>query len=321
MSSSRRKPGFLLKKAPMEKKPTRAVRHAASARRAKDEKESIPETRSPARGRYDTKPSPRGGRKNMDRAVAVAPVRARGPRPIPNENLYPMRINKYLAQKGHATRREADALVEKKAVLINGRIAQVGDKIEESDVVEVRRNVRPGRYTYLAFNKPVDVDTHQEATGNENILDSLPPEVKQLKLFPIGRLDKASHGLIILTNDGRITDRLLNPDHAHEKTYEVRTKQPLRATFKENMQGGVLIEGYMTKPARVNILGEKAFRIVLTEGKSHQIRRMVSALHNEVADLRRMSIMNIKIGALKAGGFRPIEGDELSEFLHALGLA
>ncbi len=321
MSSSRRKPGFVLKKAPVEKKPTRAVRHAASAKRTKDEKESAPEIRTPARGRYDTKPFPRGGRKNMDRAVAVAPVRARGPRPIPNENLYPMRINKYLAQKGHATRREADALVEKKAVLINGRIAQVGDKIEENDVVEVRRNVRPGRYTYLAFNKPVDVDTHQEATGSENILDSLPPEVKQLKLFPIGRLDKASHGLIILTNDGRITDRLLNPDHAHEKTYEVRTKQPLRATFKENMQGGVLIEGYMTKPAKVNILGEKAFRITLTEGKSHQIRRMVSALHNEVADLRRMSIMNIKIGALKAGAFRTIEGDELSEFLHALGLA
>lgn len=321
MSSSRRKPGFVLKKAPVEKKPTRAVRHAASARRAKDEKESAPETRTPARGRFAANPSPRGGRKNMDRAVAVAPVRARGPRPIPNEALYPMRINKYLAQQGHATRREADTLVEKKAVLINGRIAQVGDKIEENDVVEVRRNVRPGRYTYLAFNKPVDVDTHQEATGSENILDSLPPEVKQLKLFPIGRLDKASHGLIILTNDGRITDRLLNPDHAHEKTYEVRTKQPLRATFKENMQGGVLIEGYMTRPAKVNILGEKAFRITLTEGKSHQIRRMVSALHNEVADLRRMSIMNIKIDALKAGAFRTIEGDELSEFLHALGLA
>ncbi|MBP7741307.1 MAG: rRNA pseudouridine synthase [Candidatus Pacebacteria bacterium] len=320
MSSSRRKPGFVLKKAPVEKKPTRAVRHAASARRTTQEKSSVPATTT-AGTAYRAKPAPRGGRKNMDRAVREAPVRARGPRPIPNEALYPMRINKYLAQQGHATRREADTLVEKKAVLINGRIAQVGDKIEEGDVVEVRRNVRPGRYTYLAFNKPVDVDTHKEATGSENILDSLPPEVKQLKLFPIGRLDKASHGLIILTNDGRITDRLLNPDHAHEKTYEVRTKLPLRATFKENMEGGVLIEGYMTRPAKVNILGEKAFRITLTEGKSHQIRRMVSALHNEVSDLRRMSIMNIKIGALKGGAFRPIEGEELSEFLHALGLA
>ncbi len=292
MSSSRRKPGFQIKKVVVAKKPTRAVRHAVSKRRVEAKPvESLPRL-----------------------------VKPRGPAPLPSATLYPMRINKYLAQQGHATRREADALVEKKAVLINGRIAQVGDKILESDVIEVRRNARPGRYTYLAFNKPVDVDTHREDTGSSNVFDLLPPEVKQLKLFPVGRLDKASHGLIILTNDGRITDRLLNPDHAHEKTYEVRTKQPLRTTFKENMRSGVLIEGYMTKPAKVNILGEKAFRIVLTEGKSHQIRRMVSALHNEVSDLRRMSIMNIKLNALKAGSYRAIEGEELKEFLHALGL-
>lgn len=253
--------------------------------------------------------------------VYEAPVRERGPAPIPNASLYPMRINKYLAQQGHATRRDADILIDKKAVLINGRIAQVGDKVLETDEVEVRRNARPAKYTYLAFNKPAGVDTHQEDTGADSIFDALPDDMKRLKLFPIGRLDKASHGLILLTNDGRITDRLLNPDHAHEKTYEVRTKQPLRATFKDTMQAGVLIEGYMTRPAKVNILGEKAFRIVLTEGKSHQIRRMVSALHNEVSDLRRMSIMNIKLNALKAGTYRPIEGDELKEFLQALGLA
>lgn len=232
-----------------------------------------------------------------------------------------MRINKYLAHQGYATRREADTLVEKKMVLINGRIAQVGDKVLETDTVEVRRNARPGRYAYFAYNKAAGVDTHKESTGSENILDSLPPALKQLKLFPVGRLDKASHGLIILTNDGRITDRLLNPEHEHEKVYEVRTKQPLRSTFKEHMERGVLIEGYTTRPAKVTILGQKAFRITLTEGKSHQIRRMVVALHNEVADLRRMSIMNIKIGALKAGSYRPIEGDELQAFLKLLGLA
>ncbi len=304
MSSSRRKPGFVLKKAPVEKKPTRAVRHAASKR---------------ANAELALKQKPQS--RAVDTEVYARPPRPRGPSPIQKSELYPMRINKYLALQGHATRREADTLIAKKAVLVNGHIAMVGDKILETDSVEVRRNVRPGRYSYYAFNKAVDVDTHQEDTGTENIFDALPPEVKQLKLFPVGRLDKASHGLIILTNDGRITDRLLNPEHAHEKTYEVRTKQPLRTSFKENMQGGVLIEGYMTKPAKVNILGEKAFRIVLTEGKSHQIRRMVTALHNEVADLRRMSIMNIKIGALKAGSYRTIEGDELQEFLHALGLA
>jgi 23S rRNA pseudouridine2604 synthase len=307
MSSSRRKPGFVLKKKPVKetvtKKPTRAVRHAATKAR----------TASGA-------PTPTRGKAPESRELPRF-VKPRGPSPIQKEELYPMRINKYLALQGHSTRREADLLIQRKSVLINGRIALVGDKVMESDNVEVRRNNRPGRYTYLAFNKPADMDTHREDTGTQNILDSLPSEIKQLKLFPVGRLDKASHGLIILTNDGRITDRLLNPEYAHEKIYEVRTKQPLRATFKENMQNGVLIEGYMTKPAKVNILGEKAFRITLTEGKSHQIRRMVVALHNEVTDLRRMSIMNIKIGALKGGAYRAVEGDELAEFLQSLGLA
>lgn len=303
MSSSRRKPGFVRKKTPVAtKNPTRAARHAITKRAV-----TVPTLASKSRGRVMIDGS--------------RPVKPRGPSPLPNVQQYPMRINKYLARKGHSTRREADILIAKKAVLVNGRIAQVGDTVLETDSVEVRRNNKPVRYTYIAFNKPAGMDTHQEDTGTENIFDSLPPEMKQLKLFPVGRLDKASHGLILLTNDGRITDRLLNPEHAHEKTYEVRTKQPLRATFKENMQSGVLIEGYMTKPAKVNILGEKAFRITLTEGKSHQIRRMVVALHNEVADLRRMSIMNIKIGALRGGTYRAIEGEELAGFLRALGLA
>ena len=224
MSSSRRKPGFTLKKAPVEKKPTRVARHAASKRAA----EVKPVTTPKGRGK----------------GAASVPsfVKQRGPSPIPKGELYPMRINKYLALKGHSTRREADTLVSRKAVLINGRVAQVGDKVLESDAIEVRRNSRPKQYAYFAFNKPAGVDTHQEDTGAENIFDSLPAELKQLRLFPIGRLDKASHGLIILTNDGRITDRLLNPEYEHEKVYEVRTKQPIRATFKDHMEKGVLIE-------------------------------------------------------------------------------
>lgn len=302
MSSSRRKPGFTLKRAPVA-----AKKPAASSRRGATKTAPEPKPKAPrGRASFSTTPSF---------------VKQRGPSPMPKGELYPMRINKYLALKGHSTRREADTLITRKAVLINGRVAQVGDKVLETDAVEVRRNSRPKQYAYFAFNKPAGVDTHREDTGAENIFDSLPAELKQLKLFPIGRLDKASHGLIILTNDGRITDRLLNPDYAHEKVYEVRTKQPIRATFKDHMEKGVLIEGYMTRPAKVNLLGEKAFRITLTEGKSHQIRRMVVALHNEVSDLRRMSIMNIKIGALKGGSYRAIEGDELAAFLSALGLA
>ncbi len=241
--------------------------------------------------------------------------------PVPNAELYPMRINKYLAQKGIATRRDADTLIAKRVVLINGEVAQIGDKVKETDTVELRKNVRPVAFAYIAYNKPVGMDTHREDTGTDNILDSLPSDLRRMKLFPVGRLDKASRGLIILTNDGRVTDRLLNPQHVHEKTYEVRTKDALRESFKENMERGVDIEGYETRPAVVKILGENRFRITITEGKSHQIRRMVVALHNEVADLKRTRIMNIELGTLATAGWRPIEGAELSEFLHALGLA
>ncbi|MGE5540689.1 MAG: pseudouridine synthase, partial [Bacillota bacterium] len=156
--------------------------------------------------------------------------------------------------------------------------------------------------------------------GEKDTLSMLPSDLKRLRLFPIGRLDKSSSGLILLTNDGRITDRLLNPDREHEKTYDVTTKLPLRPSFAEHMEQGVNIEGYMTRPTTVEVLSENKFRITLTEGKKHQIRRMVVAMHNEVRDLRRISIMNIKLGKLPIGEYRRLEGKELATFLASLGL-
>lgn len=237
------------------------------------------------------------------------------------EAVFPMRVNKYLAMKGFATRREADVLVEKKKVLINGQVAALGDKVKETDTVELRGQTRPKAYAYVVFNKPAGMDTHREATGEPNVLDSLPSDLKRLALFPVGRLDKASSGLLILTNDGRVTDRLLNPKYAHEKTYDVTTKKPLRTSFKEKMEAGVDIEGYITKPAKVEILAADRFRVTLTEGKTHQVRRMVVALFNEVKSLKRSSIMGVRLGPLKLGGYRPIEGKELEKFLTDLGLA
>jgi 23S rRNA pseudouridine2604 synthase len=233
---------------------------------------------------------------------------------------FPMRINKYLAQLGHSTRRGADELIEKKRVTINGRIAELGDKVDEGDVVEVRASKKPTKYAYFAYNKPRGIITHSPGEGENDIRDTLPALVKQFGVFPIGRLDKDSHGLIILTNDGRITDRLLHPDAEHEKEYVVRTKFRLRDSFKEHMEQGVDIEGYQTKPAKVRILGEQSFSLTIREGKKHQIRRMVVALHNEVADLKRSRIMNIKLGSLNAGEYRVIEGEELQTLLKALGL-
>ncbi|HEX8591310.1 MAG TPA: pseudouridine synthase [Candidatus Paceibacterota bacterium] len=234
---------------------------------------------------------------------------------------FPMRLNKYLAHKGYATRRAADDLIERGRVLVNGRVAQLGDKVDSTDTVEVRQSKRAKKqsYAYFAYNKPRGIVSHSPGEREEDIRDSL-PELGELGVFPIGRLDKNSHGLIILTNDGRITDRLLNPDREHDKEYTVRTKLPLRKSFKKHIEEGVDIEGYLTKPAKVRVLGEKAFALTLNEGKKHQVRRMVVAMHNEVEDLKRNRILNIRLGNLKSGQVRPIEGDELAEFLARLGL-
>ncbi len=214
---------------------------------------------------------------------------------------FPIRINKYLALKKISTRRGADELVKQKKVFINGKLAVLGDQVTEKDKVEVK-GAEEKKYVYFAYNKPVGIETN---SPREN-------------LFPLGRLDKASHGLLILTNDGRITDGLLNPKFFHEKEYLVKTSNKLRSNFKQKMEAGVNIEGYMTKPCKVQILNDFAFRVTLTEGKKHQIRRMCSNLFQEVADLKRERIMNIKLGKLGSNSTREIKGEELATFLQLL---
>src|SRR3989344_5653606 len=218
-------------------------------------------------------------------------------------NNYPIRINKYLADKKISTRRGADELIKQKKVFINSKLAILGSKVEEKDKVEIR-GVKQKEYLYYAYNKPIGIETDSPQEG----------------LFPLGRLDKNSHGLLILTNDGRITDTLLNPKYFHEKEYVVRTSNKLRSSFKKKMEAGVNIEGYLTKKCKVKILNDFKFRVTLTEGKKHQIRRMCSALFQEVADLKRERIMNIKLGILKPSALREIKGEELRLFLTSLGL-
>ena len=229
---------------------------------------------------------------------------------------FPIRINKYLALHGHSTRRGADVLIESKQVFINGKHAVLGDKVEEKDVVEVRLKGKQKVYKYIAYNKPRGIVTHSAQDGEKEILTEVPVK----GVFPIGRLDKESHGLIILTDDGRITDRLLGPSYKHEKEYVVKTKEKLRSSFKEKMEAGVQIDDEKTAPCRVNILNDFAFKIILTEGKKHQIRRMCVALFQEVLDLQRIRIMNIKITHLAEGDYREIKDEELKTFLHSLEL-
>ena len=222
-----------------------------------------------------------------------------------------------------STRRGADELIKNKKVFINGKLAILGSKVNETDIVEVR-GIKTKEYVYFAYNKPIGIETSSPKEG----------------LFPLGRLDKNSHGLIILTNDGRITDQLLNPKYFHEKEYVVKTSNKLRSNFKQKMEAGVNldpvrsrsprgdrstpvfgraasngVEGYITKPCKVSIVNNFTFRIILTEGKKHQIRRMCSNLFQEVADLKRERIMNIKLGNLKPNSSREIKGEELDVFL------
>jgi len=241
---------------------------------------------------------------------------------LPSPDTFPMRINKYLAVKNYSTRRGADDIIKSRKVFINGKLAKPGDRVSATDKVEVRfRGKMPPAFSYFAFNKPIGMTTGVELGKNViDIIGSLPKNLQNLKLFPIGRLDKNSHGLIILTNDGRVTDRLLNPKFNHDKEYEVITRKPLRANFKEKLEGQLSIEGDLIKPAKTEQIGKNRFRITLTEGKTHQVRRMVSGLFNEVSDLNRIRILNIRLGSLRAGLTRQLAGKELADFLKNLGL-
>lgn len=235
------------------------------------------------------------------------------------ESIYPMRINKYLAFKKYCTRKAADEYITKGLVKINGAKAILGDKVNETDNVEI--NLPKQSFRYLAYNKPRGIITHSA----QKDIDPDEKDIKEVMpiegVFPVGRLDKDSYGLIILTDDGRLTDALLNPAHEHEKEYDVVCASKLPSYFKGRLESGIDIGGYTTKPCTVTMRGDKKFTIKLTEGKKHQIRRMVGSMGASTVDLRRTRILNIELGSLKSGQFRKINGAELHAFLRSLGLS
>ena len=231
-----------------------------------------------------------------------------------------MRINKYLADQKIASRREADTLISANKVLINGKVATLGQQVNEDDHVELVGETK--KLIYLAYYKGRGIITHSPAAGEVDIMTRLKKDYSITNVAPVGRLDKDSEGLIILTNDGRMTGPLLDPEAGHEKEYEVTVDKPITGTFIKLMAIGVDIEGYRTKPATVTALpsNEKRFTITLTEGKKHQIRRMCAALGYQVQDLKRVRIMNVKLDTLKPNQYRKVHSDELKTFLKELGL-
>ncbi len=230
---------------------------------------------------------------------------------------YPMRINKYLAHKGIATRTGVDELIKSQKVLINGKVAMLGDKVLETDKVELRGKHIKKNYIYLAYNKPKGVVSTNPQGDEKGIIETAKlPE----KVFPVGRLDKESHGLIILTNDGRVTDRLLNPIYDHEKEYMVRVDKKFTPAFVKHMQEGVDIGDGMTKPAIIKKLDDNFFDIILTEGRNRQIRRMTDKLGYTVTDLQRIRIQNIELGKISTNAYKEIVGEEKEKFLESIGL-
>lgn len=230
------------------------------------------------------------------------------------------RLNKYLAEQGIASRREADVLITAGKVLVNGKKAVLGQKVVEGDEVELVGKTK--KKQYYAYYKGRGIITHSPAEHETDIATKLNKDYGLTDVAPIGRLDKDSEGLIILSNDGRITAPLLDPDSNTEKEYDVLVDKNLSGMAEKIMSTGVDIEGYKTKPALVekNKKNPKRFTIVLTEGKKHQIRRMCAALGYQIQTLKRVRIANITLGKLKPNQFRKITGEELEQLLKQLGL-
>lgn len=225
---------------------------------------------------------------------------------------FPIRINKYLAEKGHATRRGADALIESGIVFVNGKKALIGQQIQASDTVDVR-GTKKSNYEYLFYYKPRGIITHSPAPHETDIAMQIKADHSIEGVFPVGRLDKDSEGLILLTNDGRITKRLLDPENDHEKEYEIVVDKRVTGAFLRQLTHGVSIEGYKTKPAVavVDSRNDHKLHITLTEGKKHQIRRMCAALGYQVSELRRTRILGFSLRPLTVGKIRRLSPREV----------
>ena len=229
------------------------------------------------------------------------------------------RINKYLSEIGFCSRREADKLIEQGRITINGEVLEMGTKISEEDEVRVNGKLvskpKKKKMVYLAFNKPAGIvcttDTKRE---KNNIIDYINYPTR---IFPIGRLDKPSEGLIFLTNDGDIVNKILRARNKHEKEYEVTVHKPVTKEFIQVMSSGVPILDTVTRKCQVKQTGKKTFKIILTQGLNRQIRRMCEHLEYDVKKLKRVRIMNIKLD-IPVGNYRDFTSKELNQINQAV---
>jgi len=226
------------------------------------------------------------------------------------------RLNKFISDSGYCSRREADKLIEQSRVKINGQVPELGTKVQPGDEVFVdgkRINkiaTNKSDRIYIAYNKPVGITCTTERNVYGNIIDAIKHKER---IFPIGRLDKPSEGLIFLTSDGDIVNKILRAENAHDKEYRVTVNIPLSERFVDRMQRGVPILGTITKPCIVKVESRFVFTIILTQGLNRQIRRMCEYLGYEVTRLQRTRIMNVTLNNLKAGQWRNLSAQEMVE--------
>ncbi len=229
-----------------------------------------------------------------------------------------IRINKFFTEHGICSRREADRLIESGVITINGRVAKLGDQVTSNDVIARGGHVIPWdkKNLYIKYHKPVGVTTTSESHVPRNIIVEIGhPE----RIFPIGRLDKDSSGLILLTNDGDIVNEILRAEFGHEREYLVQVDRPFSQSFLGHLSRGVVILGSQTEPCRTMRMGHDQFRIILTEGRNRQIRRMCQALGYRVTKLHRTRIMHITVNGLSAGSWKELTSPEREELLRAVG--
>lgn len=228
-------------------------------------------------------------------------------------NMEPTRINKYLSEVGYCSRRAADKLIEQDRITINGKVPEMGTKVTESDEIRVDGKLihdKKEKPVYIAFNKPIGiVCTTDTRVEKDNIIDYIGYPTR---IFPIGRLDKPSEGLIFLTNDGDIVNKILRARNNHEKEYIVTVNRPINETFVQKMSAGIPILDTVTRECKVEQIDKYRFRIVLTQGLNRQIRRMCEYLDYRVTKLRRIRIMNIELD-IPIGEWRDISDKELKE--------
>ena len=223
-----------------------------------------------------------------------------------------IRLNKFLSDAGVCSRREGDRLIEAGKVVVNGKVALMGQKVTINDdiVVNGQRVSREDERILIALNKPVGIECTTDLNNKDNIVDFVN---HKKRIFPIGRLDKDSQGLILMTNDGDIVNKILRAGNNHEKEYIVTVNKPINEEFVRRMSNGIRILGQVTKKCYVKKEGNNTFRIILTQGLNRQIRRMCEALGYEVVKLKRVRIMNINLGELKIGKWRDLTYKELKE--------